>query len=254
MNENMELIKTSLLTKLQKENLLKLVFSCCSHDSLNLSYPTEEEGCHYLLFHKNGHLASALAFLPCGENVGECTAFTNPEERQNGYFSFLLEQALDDFCDFDFLFPVSGHCSDTEKTLQALEAELESTEYQMEGFTEPFSGFSALGYSLIPDFQNSSDEETTFVWNLLSSENILLGTCLTTQTGRNSVCLHHVEIFPEYRQKGYGTILMSLLCSALSKQSISKVILQVSGSNQAALALYKKTGFCITQTLSFYLY
>ena len=35
---------------------------------------------------------------------------------------------------------------------------------------------------------------------------------------------------------------------------LTAVSLQVSGENEPALALYKKTGFRITETLSFYLY
>lgn len=68
-----------------------------------------------------------------------------------------------------------------------------------------------------------------------------------------SAC-HHVEIVPEYRNRGYGTAFLLLLLPALSKEGFQKAVLQVSGDNAAAIALYKKTGFSVTKTLSYYFY
>jgi ribosomal protein S18 acetylase RimI-like enzyme len=48
--------------------------------------------------------------------------------------------------------------------------------------------------------------------------------------------------------------MLEKLFALLAAAGIKKVILQVSGDNAAALALYKKTGFRITETLSYYLY
>ena len=70
----------------------------------------------------------------------------------------------------------------------------------------------------------------------------------------DTVCLHHVEIVPEYRNRGYGTAFLLLLLPALSKEGFQKAVLQVSGDNAAAIALYKKTGFSVTKTLSYYFY
>ena len=46
----------------------------------------------------------------------------------------------------------------------------------------------------------------------------------------------------------------SILVSSLEREGIRRICLQVSGSNEPALHLYRKTGFRITETLSYYLY
>ncbi len=46
----------------------------------------------------------------------------------------------------------------------------------------------------------------------------------------------------------------SLLSVMTAKKGFKTIKLQVSSENLPAMALYKKTGFCITQTLSFYEY
>lgn len=82
----------------------------------------------------------------------------------------------------------------------------------------------------------------------------LCGSCQTSRVSDSCACLHHVEVLPDFRRQGYGRRLLGLLFPALYQEGIRRVILQVSGSNGAAIALYKKTGFRITETLSFYLY
>ena len=46
----------------------------------------------------------------------------------------------------------------------------------------------------------------------------------------------------------------SLLSVMTAKKGFKTIKLQVFSENLPAMALYKKTGFCITQTLSFYEY
>ncbi|MGN0159705.1 MAG: GNAT family N-acetyltransferase [Brotaphodocola sp.] len=110
-----------------------------------------------------------------------------------------------------------------------------------------------------PDLQLTScidKEQGLQEWVLSKRSSFLqtLGSCQTSVLSDTAVCLHHVEILPQFRGCGYGTILIQQLILALKEQGFSKIILQVSGDNSAALALYKKQGFRITETLSFYLY
>ena len=51
-----------------------------------------------------------------------------------------------------------------------------------------------------------------------------------------------------------GTAFLGLLLPALAEEGFSRIILQVSGSNAPALALYKKIGFRVMETLLYYLY
>lgn len=115
-----------------------------------------------------------------------------------------------------------------------------------------------------PNF-NQAQGENTVLWTLLPAplrpkdaaalcHAASIGSCLTTRVALDCVCLHQVEILPDWRVKGYGKILMELLLARLCEAGVRRVILQVSGDNAPALALYKKTGFRVTETLSYYLY
>ena len=255
--------KKLLLTDRQRAEAENLALECCRHDSVRLSYPADprEDARHYLLYSEEGRLCAALAMVPCGESAAECTAFTLPAFRRKGCFDALLNRALEDFEEYDIFFPVSGTCPDTEKTLAALEARLDSTEYQMEWSSEnrnrtPDQKKPACFLTSSP----SPDDRETLYWSFYTgtskapSSDGPAGTFLTTRTGEGCVCLHQVEILPAFRRQGLGTAMIRLFLDMAEQKNISRVILQVSGDNEAAMALYKKTGFRITEALSFYFY
>ena len=78
-----------------------------------------------------------------------------------------------------------------------------------------------------------------------------VGTCRLLPSGPSSFYLYHVEIRRELRSKGWGQALLEALFEELPKGSL--LTLQVSSLNTPALALYKKTGFRITETLSYFI-
>lgn len=78
-------------------------------------------------------------------------------------------------------------------------------------------------------------------------------TCFLAPQG-DSVYLYSLEVLPELRNKHLGTAFLSVLLPQLAQKGFKTIKLQVSSENLPAMALYKKTGFCITQTLSFYEY
>ena len=69
----------------------------------------------------------------------------------------------------------------------------------------------------------------------------------------DSVYFYGFEIKRAYRGKGYGQSFLEVMIRLLSSD-YRQITLQVSSLNTAAVALYKKTGFRITDTLSYYLY
>lgn len=262
----MNILSTSVPTAIQLEALDGLAQACCIHDNIRLSYPTEESGdhcCHYLLYEADGTLAAALALIFLDDGYAACSAFTNPAFRRLGYFSRLLHAALDSGADgdeFDILFASNDACPDTLAVLDALGAELEGWEHQMELVLAPPTDTSPIhaGLSLTECRRTAPGDPTVQTdyeaeWTLLE-HGALVGQCLITPVSDSCVCLHHVEIASAFRHKGYGTSFMALLLPRLAQTGIRKILLQVSGDNPAALALYKKTGFRLTETLSFYSY
>ena len=289
--DNSSIVETQNLTEKQRQDIRLLVELCCRHDNIRLSYPedgesgedgnedNEENGTgtmhipgprHWLCYGEDGVLKSALALVYYQDSLVECSAFTHPDFRRQGLFSRLLGCAVDTTetvdCggDCDILFTVSGHCPDTAAVLQALDAELASEEYQMEmELTETrcramilAAAPSCLLRKACPDPEPDGSADT--VWELIrmadDSSAVLLGSCRTFMVSDACVCLHHVEILHQYRGQGFGYALICRLMPLLCKEGVRRVILQVSGSNKAALALYKKTGFRISETLSLYLY
>ena len=78
-------------------------------------------------------------------------------------------------------------------------------------------------------------------------------TCFLAPQGE-SVYLYSLQVLPELRNRHLGTAFISALLPRLAEKGFKSIKLQVSSENLPAMALYKKTGFYITQTLSFYEY
>lgn len=254
----MNIVTTCMPSEIQLEELRSLAKYCRIHDNIRLSYPAEENGngCrHFLLYEEDGTLAAALALIEINEDFSECSAFTHPTYRKRGYFSLLLDYALEEWEKFDILFAVCENCPDTMAVLKSLGAELDFREHQMEfdfsSHKTPTQEDMAFPRRH-PDLVVSSRHDAG-AWVLLEHGHII-GHCMATPVSDGCACLHHVEIDEGLRGQGYGTDFMALLLPRLAASGYRKVILQVSGSNTAALSLYNKTGFRITETLSYYWY
>ncbi len=245
----------------EQQDILQLVSLCRQHDGISLSCPLDPgvPGHHFLLY-GNGQLLSTLSVLPFDEETAECIAFTHPQHRHQGYFSKLLSCAMES-CEFlekcYILFPVSGTCPDTLATLNALEATLENEELQMAlNLNNVVSETSDISPDFSLHYEKCADSGAA-VWELtiaIHNQIFSLGSCQTLKLSGDCVCLHHVEIYPEFRGRGYGTILLRKLIRMLYTKGISRIILQVAADNTAAVSLYQKQGFLITETLSYYLY
>ena len=273
MNPFPSVCRTARLTPEQQQAILLLTDYCREHDSISLTYPlTEEEAVfsHYLLTDSRGQLLSALALLFLDYSALECIAFTDPRHRRKGCFSRLLSLALEDCKEQDLLFPVSESCTDTLAVIDALGAELFRQELQMErGLSLPLSSPCLSAGHEAGDLLTPNDIfSENALWRLaipgpchtcpISLD--IVGSCRTTPVSRDILCLHEVEILPPMRGQGLGTILICRLLSFLQEENrqrrdpMRNILLHVSADNQAAVALYKKTGFRITETLSYYWY
>lgn len=257
----MKLIKTSAPTGIQLKELDDLAGRCRLHDKIRLSYPATEQGdgCrHFLLYDEHGSLTAALALLELDQELSECIAFTHPAHRRRGYFTLLLDAALEDNGERDILFAVCENCADTMAVLDSLGAELESREHQMElTIREHHAPCSAgtrsdhTGSVIHPEVTIRQLDDSA--WEL-AEQGQVIGHGMLTPVSDSCACLHHVEIREDLRGKGYGSDFLTLLLPRLASAGIRKVILQVSGGNPAALSLYRKTGFRLTETLSYYWY
>lgn len=254
MNLDIHICPTNLLTQKQQQELADLTAVCRHHDGTDLSYPTDEEDLtHMLGYLPDGRLAACLTLIPYEETLAECCAFTHPVFRRQGFFSKLLEEAISQYPSVDLLFAVSEDCKDALKVLESMEAEKDSDEHMMECelSSRCIAQQSGIVDSSFHPFSLFRTSETEYA---LYRSGALCGTASAEPVSETTVCLHHVEILPEFRNQGCGTAFLCLLLPSLSENGFRKVILQVAGDNAPAMALYKKTGFSVTKTLSYYFY
>ena len=271
MNLDIHISSTNLLTQKQQQEIADLTALCRCHDGTDLSYPFDEEDLtHMLGYLPDGRLAACLTLIPYEETLAECCAFTHPEFRRQGFFSRLLDEALSQYPDADLLFAVSEDCADARKTLEALGAEKDSEEHMMEcdlgrwHVAQQSASTDSTGASRqtsSPADSENPDSSLPFSITRTSKNQYALhhsgtlcGTASAELVSETTICLHHVEILPEFRNQGCGTAFLQLLLPELAEHGFQKAILQVAGDNAPAIALYKKTGFSVTKTLSYYFY
>lgn len=258
----MNYIHTKNLSPSQKISLLSLSAACQKHDRIHLSCPVNE-GENFFLLYDNQNLISALTLFFPENDLCECSAFTQPEHRRRGHFSQLFDAALREIqryeeelsLDVELCFPVDTGCPDTKAVLQALEAEFWYCEHLMSLSLNEMSNFHRSPFDNFIAMSRQSEHEYHFLLADSDAQNpaVLVGRChLAIQN--SSAYLYGFEITERLRKQGYGEACLWKQLSVLTHSGIRRITLQVSGENAPALALYKKAGFQITETLSYYLY
>lgn len=255
----MKIIKTRSLTKQQKAEILSLTAECQSRWNMSLSFPFEDGTSFYLLYET--YLVSALALIVPEEEeskavtdealTAECIAFTLPAQQNKGYFSALLEAAEDEIQDMNLLFITDESNEGASETLCALDAELDCREFRMELSPMPADNFCSAHRLTAVSQETGTTARLTF--QLASSPHTEIGKAYAAFF-ENSACLYEFEIDGEYRHQGLGEQALLLFIDYINSRSCPTLFLHVSGDNLPALRLYEKTGFRVTETLSYYLY
>ncbi len=233
--------------------------------------------------------AACLILCPAGPDLWECYAFTRPDCRRQRLFTRLYGKALQlaqkegeiSGQEPELVFLSDGQSPQGQAALEAMGLELWYSEHQMEAcikdldlagsvtspacplrlirrrffdqgmeswlylaFLSPAAGKPAGAAQAAALVQASGQKP-------LANRPRCAGTCRLLPYGGGRFYLYHLEIIPDYRGYGLGRSLLHAVLASLPKSA--QVILQVSSENTAALSLYKKTGFRITKTLSYYI-
>ncbi len=282
----MTLRKVSSLDSSQIQLIKTMVNACTDADGTSLSFPFDEADL-FLYFEHNGAIVSAMAFIPVEDLLYECSAFTDLEFRGQGLFSELLNEGIEELPeDSELIFYSDKKNTAAAAVLETIGAELDSQEHMMELLPEDFS----TAVRRTDPLKSSTDSSASDID--IHPESLDIDGTLTLRFHSDHAVINF-SVFPSHyylygfeveetcRGMGYGTkflneVLTQLLegtvgntaCvpaqnagsgteSAISVSAVMDprpVLLQVSGSNDPALALYKKTGFRITETLCCYLY
>lgn len=256
----MPAVFASRLNSSQKASVTSLVAACQKKDAFSLSFPLEEAD-FYTLYYLDHTVVSAAAFTMNGADICDCAAFTAPAYRNQGFFSRLFAKGLRRLPEeTNLCFYTDGRCPDTQRTLDALGAECISREHMME-LAPP--QLAALAEHRSPESRTAREPSAISAPPAMSEQiqdGVLtltwhgFGGCVSVACHSGSYYLYGLEIAPQFRGNGNGMRLLSEVAAGLSARKCMPVRLQVAGDNEAALSLYKKTGFRITETLFCYLY
>jgi len=67
-----------------------------------------------------------------------------------------------------------------------------------------------------------------------------------------TMTIENLAVYPEYRNRGYGTMLIRHFLDIAEKNGYMEVFLEVDVTNTAAISLYKSLGFRTVDTLKGY--
>lgn len=284
----METIRTSYLTRQQAEDVKGLETACRLADKTNLTFPMEEGGLTFLLYDEET-LLSAFSAYSQNDGTWECTAFTLPNFRKKGCFTRLLHEFLEGSDEDQLIFPADTTCLDARLTLKALGAEPLYRELMMErtllGVGTGMENEGAKQGGLANrDKTEKRGENTKRGENPKRGEGsqyvkravfhpplaaIRESTRYTVEIGgqnvgsfhlifqESSIYLYGLEISKPLRNKGYGAETLRTLINGLSLLQEKKpdvILLQVLEENGPAMSLYRKMGFRIVASLSYYVY
>lgn len=248
----MNIIRTTQPDDRQSKDILNLVSACQSHDHISLTFPTEDGGLSYLLYDK-GRLLSAFSAIFNENETCSCSAFTHPGFRRRGFFNRLLDKVLEEPGEWDLIFSADDTCPDTRFTLEALEARLLNREHMMELNLSAASLIQpSRGTQLHPTVRFQTEDTIYTV-----SQNGQPAGSFHLIFFKDTVYFYGFEIQKPLQNQGAGTRAMAALLHQLTgmeEHRPNRILLQVSGDNAPAMALYKKLGFQITETLSYYIY
>lgn len=216
---------------------------------------------HFLIM--ENRLVSFIGIMPVHENTVELTAYTFPAFRRQGHFTFLLKHVMEELSHFPSLHILSGQ----ELFFPFIKNIFSHREYLMKLTPEDFvwensdDGLTILEYT----FEDDRETEYIYVLQQTSEKNALGILKITRETGSDTACLHHAQIRKPFRNRGYGSALLSralrhflsgktenLRRGSLSDKKNCAIVLHVTSTNTAAFHLYQKLGFQIIQSLDYY--
>lgn len=246
----------------------ELVDLCSRQDGQSYSLLPAPMRC-WSLTDENGSLAAFGAGSALEEGMWECQAFTRPDLRRRGYFFRILEMMAEDelLQDCDICFWTDSRWNGAAEALAAAGAERVMEEHLMEiplmegepdgrgsdgrdsdrRGTDRTAGCGRLALEICED--DSGD----LAVRAYTEDRVMAGECFLNR-GSDSLCLYDLEVPEALRGQGMGTAFMESLMPVLADEGYKRLRLQVSGTNLPAMALYKKTGFLIKETLFCWLY
>lgn len=218
---------------------------CFPSPCLPGALPADADGL-WLAADENDELTGCLLLFQTDLHSWEGIPFVHPAYRRKGIFSALLANACQKGnCpgEDDLFFSVRPTQTLWLQVLNSIEAEKAFDEYMME------YSFQNLPSARLKTEADFSDELTVSFQGTEGMASCPHVSCLLSAHG-SSVYLYQLLTEEAFRGQGRALAFLHHLFPRLKALGFSSVRLQVSGENLPAMALYKKTGFHITEVLS----
>lgn len=241
------------LNKAMKEEIRELERTCREHDGtegevfLSSKYNFDRSiKCFFMCCDEEKPVAFLCLFIP-SENEAEVTGFTHPDYRRKGLFTMLLALADAELSEWGIektVFVLEPASADGALVLAHLGAKRAASELLMaREYEEQSSMRSEVSPSL--SFESVRDGAEDDIILKKSGRKIA---SVHVGIGESECCIFEFEVKRSERNKGYGTYILRELIERYRK----RLVLQVSGDNEAAVHLYKKFDFEIVSAREYY--
>lgn len=248
------------LTPAQTSSFRDLIKACQNDEPVRLGFPDDAD--LFLFTCEQTMLVSCLIVCKVQNDLWECYVFTHPNRRKKGLCHYLIDKLCELApADTELVFLLDHQSPDALAAFSFLDMDFWRTEYQMERriskeealtFSPASAAFSLSCKKICEDGEEGWEFMVFACTDTPSAPANLVGNCRVLTHGNARFYLYHVEISPDFRRRGLGTWLMEAVMQTLPENT--GLYLHVSADNTPAVKLYKKTGFHITETLSYYLY
>ncbi|AAK81570.1 GNAT family N-acetyltransferase [Clostridium acetobutylicum] len=232
----------------------------------------------FVLYEKDKVVSVVSIFAP-KEEEGEISACTLPEYRRKGYFKELLSKAKNELLKYNvpkILFVCPKGSKQGEAVIKNSDAIYKFAEYTMNFNKNKFKAkgkyITKLAEANYNDlnkitkvasdvYSESYEQANSMMKNALESSDRLqfklklkedyIGV-VAAYFYHDKVSIFGVGILPEYRGRGFGREMMSMLLEYLIERDYDDIALEVDSNNKRAFELYKSIGFQIEREIDYY--
>ncbi len=213
----------------------------------------------FFLYYEGKRLIGELYIFPTYTENAEITAIVDPHQRRKGIFTKLLEAAEEELEKYgieEYYFVAEPGCEAAGAVIDRMGLEKVYAELVMELRGENDHNDNTGAEKICTDggkyrvtFTETGEGLDAFLEETETGETI--STSGVSISGPVAF-IHDVETKPELRNRGFGSMLIGEVLRRLKSGSADiKIMLQVRSDNTAAVKLYEKAGFTVSQELDY---
>ncbi|MDD6197289.1 MAG: GNAT family N-acetyltransferase [[Clostridium] aminophilum] len=266
MSDTVYSLKTRAEFSASRKELIALEWLCqiChTEDPDMLPWPKEVPECLFFFGSENDEIIAALGLYRLDPDSCEIKMMTSPEHRRRGLFSAMIDELYShpEYNDTNFFFCVRPDDRITRLAVESLNPEKLADSFRMDLNLPAPQKFMSVptDYEVPPLFMTVSREEPSQLFYQFALNGPVIvpdaAFCRADLTPQGTgACFFNFEVRPKLRGKHLGETALRMVLRDLASRHVDHLWLHVEEDAEAAVNLYKKTGFRVTETLSMYLF